>query len=505
MSEPRILMVVPASLYDPKDPFTTGVVYMPIGLAYGVSALIQSKMEVKVLDMFGESPKQVNGLGSLVRLGIGDDILLREIELFNPEFVIFYANQLVNHQALIESTRTTKRHFPDKTIVVVENTQAVTAYQVTKVAQEFFSNGADILLSGEMEVKLIEIINKTLEGIPPTSLNIDGVSVPNRIRFSLEQIPKIDDLLFPSWNLFPIKNYWDLGYAHGPMETDSYLPLLTSRGCPFPCKFCVIPATNNRKWRFRNASNVVDEIQFMIEKYGVKEFHIEDLNPTISDRRMQDIATDIIARGLDIKWKIVAGTKIETIKSIETMSLLSRSGLKYVSMSPESGSTRVQREIGKMFDVGHAIKQIRFCRRSGIFTQACFVLGFPSETERDRLRSLGLALKMTLAGVDEIVVFIMTPVPGSATFDQFQGQYESLSALTFSPRWRSDFTKLLLWRVIIYSGFLLTKFLSHPFKILRQLRNLLSGRYETKMEMVPLRGLKYLRLSRSTLKYRSYN
>ena len=169
-------------------------------------------------------------------------------------------------------------------------------------------------------------------------------------------------------------------------------------------------------------------------------------------------------------------------------------------MSPESGSKRVLREIGKPFDVKHAKLMIRESYRLGIKTQACFVLGYPTEKSIDRVKSLLLAIELTAAGVDEIVVFIMSPVPGSAVYDSYKGQFDSLSSLSFSPRWRIDFTTLLIWRLFMYFLFLSAKFVKNPNRMLRQIKNLISGKFQTKMEMTPVRGFTYLRIARRLAK-----
>jgi radical SAM superfamily enzyme YgiQ (UPF0313 family) len=245
---------------------------------------------------------------------------------------------------------------------------------------------------------------------------------------------------------------------------------------------------------------VVNEIERFINDFGVREFHLEDLNPTIQDSRMQEIARELIKRDLKVKWKIVAGTKIESIKSIETLQLMNESGLNYLSMSPESGSKKVLKEIGKPFDVNHALLMIRKCYELKIRTQACFVLGYPTEKSFDRLQSLLLALRMTISGIDEIVVFIMSPVPGSEVYNSYLGQFDSLASLSFSPRWRLDFLRLLLWRITFYTLFLAFKFLRNPLRMLAQLQNLWTGRFQTKMEMTPIRGLKYLFLAKKLSK-----
>ena len=81
--------------------------------------------------------------------------------------------------------------------------------------------------------------------------------------------------------------------------------------------------------------------------------------------------------------KIVAGTKVESIKKTSTVELMARSGCKYISISPESGSMKIMKEIGKPFDIKHAYKIVKSMNENKIFSQACFVLGYPGENQDD--------------------------------------------------------------------------------------------------------------------------
>jgi radical SAM superfamily enzyme YgiQ (UPF0313 family) len=266
--------------------------------------------------------------------------------------------------------------------------------------------------------------------------------------------------------------------------------MLTTRGCPFPCRFCVVPATNARTWRFRSGKSVADEMAYMKQRFGVTEFHWEDLNPTINDKRMRALCEEIIGRNLGVTWKIVAGTKVESMRTTETVSLMARAGCRYVSISPESGSKRIRRLIEKPFSVEHATKLIHEMNRVGIRSQACFVLGFPGEEDEDRALTRDLVKDMVRNGIDEIAIFIISPVPGSEIFKDFKG-YTSLSELNFTPTWRADYQMLNKFRVRLYLSFLMWKLRYYPLKIIRQGINFLLRRFETKMEMVPYKALVY--------------
>jgi hypothetical protein len=99
-----------------------------------------------------------------------------------------------------------------------------------------------------------------------------------------------------------------------------------------------------------------------------------------------------------------------------------------------------------------------------------------------------LVHELTRKGVDEVALFIITPVPGSSIYQEFEG-FESLSELNFSPAWRADYAKLRLFRLRLYAWFLLWKFFYHPLKIFRQGINFVLRRFETKMEMAPYRAM----------------
>lgn len=482
-----VVLINPNLVVQRNDPFTTGIVYMPIGLAYIASSLRDAGFQIKVIDAFAERPSQVRRKGNFLILGLTFDEVVKEIP-HDSQVIFVYAINLTNHISTVGIVQAVKQRFKHLPVVVVENTQAVTAYALSYVADEFYKAGADYILTGEGEQRAIRLVQVLINGTKEDLKKIDGLGSREFYNAPAGNIPDLDNLPFPAWDMFPLKNYWSLHFAHGPLTTKRYLPLLTSRGCPYPCRFCVIPKTNNRTWRKRSAKNVVDEIEYFVRTYKVREFHIEDVDPTISDKRIREICYEILDRGLNIIWKIVSGTKVETIRNEETVDLMAKAGCRYISISPESGSPHVLRLMNKPFNLAHAEHLAAYMSRAGIRLQVCFVLGFPGETEEDLQMTWNLVRKLTRQGIDEIVLFIITPVPGSAIYDSFTG-YESLSELNFSPTWRKDYERLNRFRLRLYRHFLFWKLLYHPLKFFRQPFNFLLRRFETKMEMVPYRAM----------------
>ena len=124
-----------------------------------------------------------------------------------------------------------------------------------------------------------------------------------------------------------------------------------------------------------------------------------------------------------------------------------------------------------------------------IFCQACFVIGYPGEKKDDLVKTKKMIFDLTRRGIDEIAVFIITPIPGSKIYEKFKG-FNNLSELTFTPNWRKDYKKLKLERLQMYLIFLITKMIFHPVKIFNQVYNFFRKKFDTKMEMVPYKVLK---------------
>lgn len=496
----NVTLINPNVVLQKNDPFTTGIIYMPISLAYFAASVKKAGHGTTVIDAFGENPNQIWSEENFLIRGLLLQETLKKVPA-NTDIVVIYAINLTYHRSLISIVTGIKKIFPNIKIVVLENSQAVTAYSLRKVKQEFYNAGADFIITGEGEIRGLELIESIEAKNYNKLVTINGIGGCQTTHYAdffnepTEKIQNLDELPLPAWDLFPIKKYWSIGYAHGPLTSKKYLPLLTSRGCPYKCKFCVIPETNDLKWRARSAKNVVDEIEFFKNKFGVEEFHIEDVDPTISDKRTQDFSLELINRNLNITWKICSGTKVETIKSTETIDLMHKSGCRYISISPESGSSKVMKLMDKTFNYEHAIHLVNRMNKVGIKSQACYVLGYPGEDDADRELTRTMVVDLIKNGLDEIALFIVTPVPGSKIYNEFSG-YSDYSQLNFSPTWREDYVKLNQFRLKLYRTFLINKTLLWPLKIFRQCLNFLTRKFETKMEMAPYRALhtKYINL-----------
>ncbi len=323
-STKQALIVTPRLAIQKGDFLGSGVPYWPLEAATLAALLRQSQWDVHVLDLFGMAPQRLTKDRDVYWQGMPLEEALseRQVRVNQYDVVWVYALSSMSHQDVLTILRHLKT-CGTRRLIVFENSQAVTGYDITKTVEAFKEAGADTVLAGEAYSNWSDIENYLLGNISVPPPNVIALQHPNATpvqRFTT--LPSHTPV--PAWDLFPYRNYWKLPYSHGP-KTGPYLPVLTSRGCPYPCTFCVVPATNTQKWRPRPSEEVVAEMEALHNTFGVTHFQWEDLNSTIDRERIQAIGKHLNEKGLHFTFRLVSGTKVETL-DIPTLDAMARAG-----------------------------------------------------------------------------------------------------------------------------------------------------------------------------------
>ncbi|MBU2637815.1 MAG: hypothetical protein KJ955_02485 [Nanoarchaeota archaeon] len=328
----KLALINPNIVTQKGDFLGSGIPYMPVSLASLAAYLREKCHDVSVIDAFGERPSRVREEDGLLVQGLGYDEILHCIPE-NAGAVIVYASSIMSFEILLNIIRHIRKKLA-KPVIVAENSQSVTAFSLESCYRQLVNAGADFLIMGDLELRM-ELLLKSIQKRNLAYKKIDGIIYKNKHKIAVNPVKNfqknLDILPFPAWDLFPLRNYWKLGYSHGPLSSKKYLTLLTSRGCAFSCGFCIAPGLNKGVWRAKSAKRVVDEMAYWGRKYGVREFHLEDLNPTIDKIRTNSICNEILKRKLDVIWKLAAGSKIETVDE-HTIKLMAKAGCKSLIM-----------------------------------------------------------------------------------------------------------------------------------------------------------------------------
>ena len=491
----KLTVIVPAVVVHNLDPHT-GIPFLPHMAGHVAGMLDSLDYDVQVIDCFGIQPNQRRIIKDFMILGVNEKFVVEKIHS-DSKIAFIYCRTIEDLFSVELIMSEIRKMRPNIKICIFENTQTTNSFSLLHIIDYLFVKGCDAAIMSEPERRLENIVSgllgeSSLEFITDFAYKLDGnIKINPKGDFDKD----LDGLPFPLWTKWQLQGYWDAGFAHAPIKKNTrFLPILSSRGCPYRCTFCVSPSINPT-WRMRSAKNVVDEMEYFYNKMNVTDYHFSDLDPTVNSRRTKEICKELIKRNLHIEWKLSQGTKIETIKDIETLELMKRSGLKFFSFSPESGSPELMKKLNKPFDYDHALLVTKNLNRLNIKSQACFIAGTPQESKNDQDLSVNYVKKLVKAGVDEIAVFIYSPIPGSALANQVKG-YKHFSELTRSPTWREDYNELKKYRIKMYLIFFYYKTIYSPHKVINEIIRILFRNFETKMEMsiykyIKLRILKH--------------
>ena len=173
---------------------------------------------------------------------------------------------------------------------------------------------ADFCIIGEGEITLLELVNAIKNKTPLNE--IKGLAFKQNddiiINEPRDLIENLDELPFPAWHLIPPNLYPQDPHGHEYIRAP-YAPIMTTRGCPFKCSYCASTNFWKNKFRRRSPKNVVDEIEFLMKNFGIREIHIWDDNFTLIKNHVIGICNEIIKRGLDLKLKCPNGVRVDSL------------------------------------------------------------------------------------------------------------------------------------------------------------------------------------------------
>jgi len=273
----------------------------------------------------------------------------------------------------------------------------------------------DIVCIGEGDYTILELI-KTIENNGEFS-QIKGIYYKDGENIIKNEhrplIQNLDEIPFPARDLLPMDKYLvtHVGRVGGELPSVS-TSMMTSRGCPFRCTFCSSHLIFGRKIRYRSPKNVVDEIEFLVERYKVKGISFVDDTFTLNPIRVSSICSEIRSRGIDVEW--ICMGRVDSI-SKDMLEDMKKAGCISIGYGIESGSQHVlDRYIKKGITLESVERAIKITRDVGITSVAYFMIGTPGETLDDINKTIEFAKKLN---PDAANFSISIPMPGTEMFD----------------------------------------------------------------------------------------
>jgi len=357
----KILLINPTS--GIKNPL------LPLSLGYIAAVLEKNKIPVDVIDT--DAVKMT------------DDELKRKVIEINPDIVgitimtaTFYAGQKI--------IKLIREALPKSTIIAGGAHLSALPEETLKKISEL-----DFAVKGEGEITMVELV-KTLES-KKNPRDVKGIyyrengkilATPPR-----ELIQNLDLIPFPARHKFPLDKYT----THPPYgRKNPYMHLITSRGCPFSCAFCS-KSVFGKTLRMRSAVNVVDEIEEMIKKYGIREIKFYDDDFTLDMKRAEEICDEILKRKIKIPWSCT--TRVNLV-SEHLLKRMKAAGCWLISYGAESSSQDLLDTIKKGVTIEQIKQAFKWTKEAKIRSLAYFMLGLPGETKETIEKSLKFAKEL---------------------------------------------------------------------------------------------------------------
>ena len=408
----KVMLVFPPTTVYGDDPSVPPVV-QPLGLAYLGAYLEQNGHEVNIIDGRG-SREDITHTPTYSRFGIPDEEILRQVEIFDPE-VLGISNMYTAYSGDPHRiAELIKRKKPDLKIIFGGSHPSEFPELVMK------DNNVDMVVKGEGEVTFTELLDKLEKKEPLT--NILGLTYRDGDRViqnpPRERMSDIDSLPLPARHLLPMQNYLKESMNHGFIMRKPAGAMVTSRGCPQKCVFCTVRAVWGRDWSGRHPSKVVDEIEFLQEKYNMREvsFLDDDLGRDIP--RLAAICDEIIRRKVDIRWTTPNGVA-HWLLNENLLDKMKASGCYRLTFGIESGNKETRSFIKKKVPLEQATRMITHAYKIGLWTICTFILGFPYETKEHMRDSISYAID---SGTDMAVFYLLLPHPTSDVYSVFKSE-----------------------------------------------------------------------------------
>jgi len=408
-SDKRVLLVNPP--YERLKGFS--VESIPLGLLYIATVLDKAGYRVKVYDAdtdFGGSGlayTNVNRAESqkTYKESLNDkahpcwDEIRRVIEEYDPDFV-GVTMMTPAHSSCREVFKIVKE-YPDKVLIAGGPHVTIAG---TKVMDD--NPEVDFAFSGEAEYSLLGFM-KILSHESRNFSEVKGVMYREggHVRFTgkADRINDLDELPLPDREL--LHNCERYG-------KDKLSLMVGSRGCPFSCAFCASVPLWERKVRMRSPRNIMKELDYLVDTYGVRSFGFWDDTFTSNKRSIMEFCGLVEERyGARLNWDCL--TNVNCLDE-EVLRVLKRSGCKRVRIGVESGSDDILKKIKKNITTEQVMRAAGLIKKHGFWLHAYFMVGMPHETEEDLKKTIDFIKRLD---PDSLNLCTFTPYPGTELYD----------------------------------------------------------------------------------------
>jgi anaerobic magnesium-protoporphyrin IX monomethyl ester cyclase len=371
----------------------SGTLYWPFWLAFGTGSLEAAGHEVLFLDCPAS--------------GIDEEELVRRVTAFGPRMIVVDTSTPSIYSDLAVASRL-KGSVKGSDVFLVGTHSSALPEESLRLAPVV--TGVAV---GEYDLTLVEAAS-TLEGgslceVPGLVVNRDMELVRTADRPPIRDLDALP-FLAEVYRRHLVPGQYFFAAARYPSAM-----VITSRGCPYRCSFCVWPQVMHRGlYRTRSAGNVAEEFRLMAEAFpDVREIVVEDDTFSADSRRVEEVSEALIAAGNRLPWT----ANVRATLSLEAMRKMKAAGCRLIIVGYESGSQEVLDRVTKGTTVEQNLEFAERARKARLMVHGCFMAGNPGETRETLEQTLSMAIRLR---PDTAQFFPIMAYPGTRLFEQFK-------------------------------------------------------------------------------------
>jgi len=427
----KILFINPNYNYSfskQKDLPIFNRIWPPLSLANCAALLEKEGFHVEIIDANAE--------------GLSPDQVANRIHGFNKIFITSspidrWQCPHLNINPFLEFVKKIRKN-RDKELYVMGAHGTVRPKEILKITK------ADAVIIGEPESTVLDICKgKKTQGI---CYEEDGKIILKERKISLD----LDTLPIPAFHLLPMKRYF---YE---ILGRNFTLLEGSRGCPFNCIFCLKKMYG--KYRAKSSQNLIKEIFYVINEFGIKSAYFMDLEFTTNKKLVNDVCDFLIQENFDFNW--TCQTRLDSV-DLKLLQKMKKAGCKIIHFGVESGSPRILKKINKKIDLKQIERGVKLTRMSGIDTVCFFLFGFPGEKIEDMNKTTELAKKLNSTYAS---FHVAAPYPGTHFFKMVEDSLTELFPTAYTQSYSfntlKNITKKAFFQFYFRPSFLLSRFLN---------------------------------------------
>lgn len=362
----QLMVPLPTLLREPPG-------FPDLGIAYLARAVLDRGHEVSVLD-WANTGMDVAKLRTHLRQERPDVVGIK-----------FFTKDMAG---ALTTARVVREELPDARLLI--GGPHPSAEEPRTLLEDFPL--ADFAVRGEGEIAIGKILDHIQDPAATPLSEIPGLVYRDGERIKSNHpsfAGEPNSFGIPPWELFEPKRY-RFCYVGTKGNPGFMAPVVVSRGCPAHCNFCTAAMSNGSPVRHRSLDHVMEEIELLRNRYGVRQLMITDANFTYDRGFIVGLCEEILRRGIDISFNCPTGTRLSALDK-ETLPLLKRAGCHFIGLGIESASPRIRKSIKKGVDLMEIREKVNLINKHGIGVPAYFMLGFPDETRAEMDDTIGFA------------------------------------------------------------------------------------------------------------------